>query len=1767
MRGGMFLFPLYVDPADAAAADAPEALHPVPTPTAPATGSEVFDPQRLATGNADIRKQPPTGPGKAKRALQSHDEHEQELTPRKKKTKRPLQNNPGTHGTIPGDDEANELQDCLDELNATQDVEMEDEGPPRVLITQAERIAGSVEKYSERLEQLLDEATQRQQLETFERGDMDVFASLDVKALLQSLKAMEKSDLIQKVKPELLIALMNAFDTQVCLGLAQDVLSAIIPTGGNGERQAPKFDGRLLSRLQLSLDVAICELIVMTTSQIDRRVLSEENIDNCIQLLSHIIRRLLLPCIDTSYATTASTAVGDRDSTHEEEVDVPETPKSRRRSTGSRSAGYSRVNLRTNKSLRKAIDRIIPVVCEFMEQMATLVTSVKLADRWVLHFSSSMVELFALEHSSYATSLQQSSLSVLRSIFMQYKPHRALVLEEIVGVMVKLPTAKRTLRTAKLQNSHDTIQRISTLVVSMIQSCASAQDINAAEAENAQAAAVTTSMPDNASEKRPKDKKDLVEVVLKETRESAQAFVRVLLKECWKKNEERDNRVVLENFVDDLLVMFVRPEWAGAEDLLDVLSSSLASILNANVSKDAKKPDSQYSLTALNLVGKICASIKRHQNKVAHDVLEDDGDAFSVIEEHTMLLREMLTGKEAQSTPGKTPGSYDGPFHQMALKHIVVVHLQRLTQNDSKRLLLLKFISESGSHWNGAASVYADREISLWKSLWDVSKGAINATSKAAAPTNDLGLRSSLHLVVTRDFCGLFDKLLAHVMALLSKGMPSFRARVLKSLGGIVDVDPMLMAEGGVRSAVQRCFSDERTSPDMLCMSAHVGSNTNSVLYLRANQFDRYLEALAERLRDKGISVRKSVCRIFRAFLALTSTQEESLDHDDAARMKEELHRKSACMRSLVERIGDAAEDQTIKNFIIDTFQEVWFGAELSSRQLSSTAMDELAGGNALPPGWTAVGGSASVTPRQEGSSGQTKKFVSPEGTVVQSVEEAWSAYRTPTVTPASVVKSKQSKRDDTPEIVTTIIEVIHDMTNLDWFVELLKRLMEERPAKAKKVGGRSSKSRSDEVEIAKKRSEKIVGGLVNCLVDLQGGELLQGVSISDSHLQFLSCMKAMSAFCEARPLLLSRHLETLLVYLKDEDVKIQSMSVSMVNNILSLGRISERIATMLENDLRDLVFAAPPSVVGPSIKCLATLAATRKKSPELLFKMLEQFFVYLFKYKQRESLAGIPKTESSSLQRALFTVGQIAGATDMDACTELSGDTKVLKVGTIMRSLYDVYAKFVRMPGNVSCVAKAVQGMGFLFPIRPRLFLQAQQDGLLDFLLVKAPDMPKLQCLTSLKELLLSEEQRLERGVATQKTNRSTSKEQQVQGDQEAEASLIDNVMQAQLANVLALSMQKTTRLRVEAVACIGALLVQGLVNPLQCIPNLVALETDRDVGNRDAAHAQLLALYEKFPSQFPTPSIRGIRESYAFQLNVFGNSTVFALDKDKKDFCLFGRLYTTCLRPSRTQRNLFLKALVNQFTDTGSVLQASKGKPKRPDNSLAEMKYLCYLARLISALPYDLEDEPLYIIYLINRYVSLRLGPVLDDLKETFAEAGVSPTMMDEGDLNLAHVDISEHLSASELNAAELAALQSNGRICFALVLLLRLKFALKDFYALDNEKCATYQPSDACKETDRPVMRADRAHQRKLLLPLVDDLFQAEDPVVLNWKLFLVTWRVARKDQQQLDVDVLPDEVNAKGLPKRRGRRRKVMPARQQTTEDSDDDGDDEYVPGFA
>lgn len=64
-------------------------------------------------------------------------------------------------------------------------------------------------------------------------------------------------------------------------------------------------------------------------------------------------------------------------------------------------------------------------------------------------------------------------------------------------------------------------------------------------------------------------------------------------------------------------------------------------------------------------------------------------------------------------------------------------------------------------------------------------------------------------------------------------------------------------------------------------------------------------------------------------------------------------------------------------------------------------------------------------------------------------------------------------------------------------------------------------------------------------------------------------------------------------------------------------------------------------------------------------------------------------------------------------------------------------------------------------------------------------------------------------------------------------------------------------------------------------------------------------------------------------------------------------------------------------------------------------------------------------------------------------------------------------------------------------------------------------------------------------------------------LCWNLFLHTWEAARDDQHQMDFEVQEDASNR--LRKKKGRRRKSVPAKHGTS--ADDDDDDEFVEGFA
>ncbi|CAK4508591.1 unnamed protein product [Aphanomyces euteiches] len=736
---------------------------------------------------------------------------------------------------------------------------------------------------------------------------------------------------------------------------------------------------------------------------------------------------------------------------------------------------------------------------------------------------------------------------------------------------------------------------------------------------------------------------------------------------------------------------------------------------------------------------------------------------------------------------------------------------------------------------------------------------------------------------------------------------------------------------------------------------------------------------LADRLRDKGISVRKSALKIFRVYLQSTPIEPEASEWISKA------------LRALVERIGVASEEESVKETVLTTIQEIWFGApQEPNRRKSNTS-------------------------------------------------EA-------TVTPASLKKKSSSNHK-----ILSVIDVVHHVSNSEWIVSLITRLM---------------KKNDSQINTA---CAAMVSELMELLLLLEEKQQLKYLSFQDEEAQRVATFKTLHIICEASPELVLPYFETLTIYLQPDD----SLNKRTQMQILAIATTDSKVSK-LEADLKKLVLGAPPQVVKPAVKCLATIAESTNRPPKLLLEILEGLYVFLVK---TETLVKLDKpiSEVPKLLRSLFVAGLVAGSLDWGSLQGISNS--VLPQPKLVEMVYDVYARYAKVPSS---------HQNFNVALRVKT---AQQDNTLKLTILHSDANVRTQILASLTELLQAEEARLEK---LHETQLSTQSREHVQGDQEGEASYIGSVMQAQLQNILKVALQKEASIRSQAISCLGLLLTQGLKQIMYHIATV-----------RDAAYMHLVGIHEKFPTMVSGPAIQGIYSSYQFQMRAFGKCTVC----DEDGVCFLGRVYRACIQGNSSQRNSFFNGLLNVFREKGPIFTALADQKIPPVMALG---YLSYVAQILSVLPYDVEDEPLFIVYTINREVSLTLGAIQDKMQKVLGREATF-----------------DNMPVSEPWRPELTTV---GHAAFATALLIRLKLALKEAYNLDNEKCQTFQTTKSTKANEVPVTRA----KENIVLDLNDML--AEEDVKNGWMHLTWLGNAAKTDQAQLDFDFENPQMKKKPKSKR-------------------------------
>lgn len=977
----------------------------------------------------------------------------------------------------------------------------------------------------------------------------------------------------------------------------------------------------------------------------------------------------------------------------------------------------------------------------------------------------------------------------------------------------------------------------------------------------------------------PKDLHLHAEKPLRTVREYSQQILGFFVQQCTRKQESMDYKEVLIGFTNDLIEMYCQPQWPVVEIILQQLGVAMSQLVSNAMNNGTKKATENYAChVALEILGRISIAVRKNTIKIQQISWEEDSDLIQLVQEHTdfLLQRNIIV----------TP---------CTLNCLMTIANFEHQHPDAQQFLLALVLEEDIASLELVQLLRNAKYELLPESPSDIMTKRLTLKFKSQ---HGLGLQ--------------FDTLLAHMMILLKAGQSTFRAKVLRHVRAILEVDPLLMANEQLKSAVCYCILDEG-----ICVrQASIDLIGKFTLLHPQTLVPKYYSTIVDRLLDSGLSVRKSVVGILRELL---------LHRAIYSRVCETIHH-------LLKRIADDSEEDSIKNHVKATIQLLWFGKP-TDRVNSSVCSPKLHRKQHVQ---------VTTSPQSDEDYDEAPKIA------------------TPSIIQRSNVLSNMA--DSISEAAYTIVEVVDEMKNTSPLISVLTDMFEQEQCKVK----------GKPAMLLGKKARLLVAHIIDIILQLEDeSDDVSTLSMPSTELKLLACMKALSLFSRVSPSLLCSHIETLAPYLKsdgkaslDVEMKIAGILADIVATISQEKDFNSRVIVDMAIDFRNLIYQAPPTVVESSVKCLAAISFGQNDL-DILGKTFVQFFMFL--HKKRGQVESANERLSSQYQRALFCVGLIMRYYNIESNTiNVHGiqPIKELGQGSIVNAVYGLYASYIALRSiSDQIVTKAVQGLGSLFIYAPIILLKCQESNLLATLLDHPQYTIRLQILKCMSDLLRTETHTKMHSVA-----------EIVKGDQEAQTSIVGSVMQAQLPLFLKLALHKQDVIRLEGLRLLGNLLVQGVVSPMQCIATVVALQTDHVLVIRTEAKRQIIDVVEKYPIIGNAAIIEGIQLSHAFQCRIFDSAIVGAPSTDELENCFFGRMYAFCLRGHRAPRETFLKGLLLLYEEMGPVMDSITKAGLKKKHIVRAIDCLCYVTKILAELPYDYDEEVLFLIYYIDRYISLK-------------------------------------------------------------------------------------------------------------------------------------------------------------------------------------------------
>ncbi|CAG8609117.1 3684_t:CDS:10, partial [Gigaspora margarita] len=1245
------------------------------------------------------------------------------------------------------------------------------------------------------------------------------------------------------------------------------------------------------------------------------------------------------------------------------------------------------------------------------------------------------------------------ALGLLRTIFTNYQKQRTWILEEILTSLIKLPTTKRNLRQYRLPDGKS-IQMVSALILQLIQSCTVGITHFGLKSVDDQPG---EQLVENLTSGAPNDLKKCSsawKTGIDSASSNAGCVFKFLLSRCTKSiknSNESEYRVLLDNFMEDVITVLNYPEWPAAEMIVRIFSKIMIGYMND------KKADNYTKSMAIDYLGIIAGRIKKFANTgliSGEDLSEENGEDNDDDDQNWIeKIKDIPKGDITIQTTTRAIKN----LHKCQKAVLTFLEFGAMEDPGCARQF---YLAEWGYSLSNTLLSFTEKQSNL--RLEDKDKASLISITKLMnkfvaeywqMSSEDQIVQSLEHrtqevertdvhliteLMATRQaLYQNFDSILSRILISLDTGVVAFRTKALRALGQVVVCDPNILSQVNVRQTIAQRFSDN--SPAVRDAAIEL---VGRYLAQKPEITEQYYKVISDRVLDTGLNVRKRVIKLLRDIYLKSSDQEMKID--------------IGC--KILIRIND--DDDHVKDLALKTIQELWFSPFKHQKNFSSEMCD---------------------------------------------IED-----------------------DDKWQ---------NEFNNM--------------PASGKKdVLGRSLLI----VGVAGRLGERnghIMGGLFKKILDKDGKQKREILSICQCITEVVSCISTICLLSNASPLLVRKHVTTLQPYLKSsstsDDQSILYYVLIIYRNVLPLlKRPNPNFLSEVEQTLMSLLTKSPQKILQEVLPCLCVIVDKLTHNYTRLTKLLRSCTEKL-KLEQRQLEAGKEISSARNVMVLLLIVGLLCKNFDFDKKRlEKPNEMKELDIidkGPIVAITFQLVLYFCKKDLSETVQKMALQSLGFIYLSYPIIMLRPESTDLMDRILNNGVMDMKIQLMKVFLDFLVSEQQKINMDLEDKKKKKNNPVDLKVligNADEFAEAGVSSSLMQRYLDRILECTFDHTQSLKIVALDVLGNIIQQGLAHPVLCIPTIVAMETSPEQNIRDKSFKLHQHLNEKHASLIHSRNVDCVKKAYAFQKQLLagGNPIVgYAIrSHEGRPEALLNPMYSL-LKDKRKSRTDFLVSVVKTFDFD----------LKKCDESKVDVGFCKFVAENLATIDYKTIEEVLHVIYLINRVLSVVaisvLHSVQTNIQETFVDnvrvyienkipenfieeaisqpnesfsdaigtmeaLSISSPMVienetqqsDSMEVQFNDKSVQDNLSIEKENILPLL---YAAKVSVCMAILMYLKEHLKKSFALSEAKCQNFNPTQhGGTHKDKPALR----HQNAPLVISWDGLPFVDKPLVLEndiWK----------------------------------------------------------------